>query len=152
MVPLGSSRTNHWRVSTGAADLVRPERPARPAVLEARPKAVTLDLARTAMVVVDMQNDFCHPKGWLAGIGVDVTPARTPIAPLQALLPRLRALDVPVVWVNWGNRPDLMNISPALLHVYDPQGAGTGLGSTPSARPAGPVLVARSAGGMPRRP
>ncbi len=129
MVPLGSSRTNQWRVSAGAADLVRPERPARPAVLEARPKPVTIDLARTAMVVVDMQNDFCHPKGWLAGIGVDVTPARTPIAPLQALLPRLRALDVPVVWVNWGNRPDLMNISPALLHVYDPQGAGTGLGS-----------------------
>ncbi len=37
-----------------------------------------------------------HPQGWLASIGVDVTPARAPIAPLQALLPRLRASGVPV--------------------------------------------------------
>jgi nicotinamidase-related amidase len=76
-----------------------------------------------------MQNDFCHPEGWLAGIGVDVQPARAPIAPLSALLPVLREADVPVLWVNWGNRPDQLNLSPALLHVYDPLGAGTGLGS-----------------------
>ena len=75
-----------------------------------------------------MQNDFCHPEGWLAHIGVDVTPARTPIAPLQRLLPALRGHDVPVIWVNWGNRPDRLNLSPALLHVYKPTGAGVGLG------------------------
>ena len=55
-------------------------------------------------------------------------PARAPIAPLAALLPRLRAAGVPVIWVNWGTRPDRLNLSPALLHVYDPTGAGTGLG------------------------
>jgi len=37
------------------------------------------------------------------------------------LLPGLRAAGVPVVWVNWGNRPDLLNISANLLHVYNPQ-------------------------------
>jgi nicotinamidase-related amidase len=35
---------------------------------------------------------------------------------------------VPVVWVNWGNRSDRLNLSPALLHVYKPTGAGVGLG------------------------
>jgi nicotinamidase-related amidase len=96
--------------------------------MEATPQAIEIDLARTAIVVIDMQNDFCSPDGWLAHIGVDVAGARRPIAPLNDLLPRLRAAGVPVVWVNWGNRPDLLNISPALLHVYNADGRGTGLG------------------------
>jgi len=77
-----------------------------------------------------MQNDFCHPDGWLAHFGVDVAPVRAPIVPLQLLLPALRSHDVPVIWVNWGNRPDKLNLSPALLHVYKPSGAGVGLGDT----------------------
>ena len=40
-----------------------------------------IDPKKTAMIVVDMQNDFCHPDGWLAHMGVDVTPARAPIVP-----------------------------------------------------------------------
>ncbi len=85
-------------------------------------------MSRTALIVVDIQNDFCHPDGWLASIGVDVAPARKPIAPLQALLPALRHQGVPIIWLNWGNRPDRLNLSPSILHVYNPDGTGTGLG------------------------
>jgi nicotinamidase-related amidase len=127
-VVLGPSERNAWRVSGGQADLVRQAAPAKPARLEAEPKDCVIDLARTAMVVIDMQNDFCHPDGWLASIGVDVTPARAPIAPLARLLPALRSAGVAIVWVNWGNRPDRLNLSPALLHVYNPTGTGVGLG------------------------
>jgi len=127
-VTLGPSDRNAWRVSEAAADLVRAARPARPVTLVAEPKSCTIDLARTAMVVIDMQNDFCHPEGWLASIGVDVAPARKPVAPLVKLLPALRRTAVPIVWVNWGNRPDRLNLSPALLHVYNPSGRGCGLG------------------------
>jgi nicotinamidase-related amidase len=126
--PLGPSPRNAWRVSATHADLTRRREPPRPVTVDALPKPVTLDLARTAIVVVDMQNDFCHPDGWLAGIGVDVAPARGPIAPLARLLPALRAAGVPVVFVNWGARPDRANLSPALLHVYDGAGQGRGLG------------------------
>lgn len=125
---LGSAPANGWRVDEAEVDLVRAPRPPRPANVAATPQNLTLDLGRTAIVVIDMQNDFCHPAGWLASIGVDVTPLRAPIAPLTRLLPMLRKASVPVVWVNWGNRPDLLNISPALLHVYKPTGQGTGLG------------------------
>lgn len=125
---LGPSAHNTWRVDDKRADLVRAARPAVPAVLAAEPKGCTIDLARTAMIVIDMQNDFCHPDGWLASIGVDVTPARAPILPLVRLLPALRSAGVPVIWVNWGNRPDRLNLSPALLHVYNPTGVGVGLG------------------------
>jgi nicotinamidase-related amidase len=90
-----------------------------------------------------MQNDFCHPDGWLAGIGVDVEPAREPIAPLRQLLPALRARHVPIVWVNWGTRPDRANLSPALRHVYDPAGVGKGLGD-PLPRVGAHVLQAGS--------
>jgi nicotinamidase-related amidase len=126
--PLGSSERNQWMVSERTADLVRPPIEPRPLTVQTDGKEVTLDLSRTAIVIIDMQNDFCHPEGWLAHIGVDVTPARKPIAPLQRLLPVLRGEGVPVIWLNWGNRPDRLNLSPALLHVYKPSGAGVGLG------------------------
>jgi nicotinamidase-related amidase len=127
-VPLGSAPGNQWHVSTTRADLVRTPIEARPITVETENRTVTFDLARTAIIVIDMQNDFCHPNGWLAHVGVDVTPARRPIAPLTRLLPLLRRADVPVLWLNWGNRPDRLNLSPALLHVYKPTGEGIGLG------------------------
>jgi nicotinamidase-related amidase len=126
--PLGSSVRNRWAVSETHANLVRPPLTARPIAVQADGKSLTLDLARTAILVIDMQNDFCHPHGWLAHIGVDIAPARAPIAPLRRLLPVLRRREVPVIWVNWGNRPDRLNLSPSLLHVYNPTGAGVGLG------------------------
>jgi len=141
--PLGSTPRNRWRVSETAADMVRDVLPPRPLTIDAGSKQVTFDLARTAIVVVDMQNDFCHPDGWLAHIGVDVSPARKPIEPLRRLLPALRAAEVPVIWLNWGNRPDLLNLSPSLLHVYKPSGEGVGLGD-PLPRSGAHVLEAGS--------
>jgi nicotinamidase-related amidase len=129
-VPLGTAPGNQWRVSGGHADLVRTPAKPRPITVEAANRIVTFDLARSALVVVDMQNDFCHPDGWLAHIGVDVAPTRRPIAPLNNLLPLLRRASVPVIWLNWGNRPDRLNLSPALLHVYNPTGDGVGLGDS----------------------
>jgi nicotinamidase-related amidase len=37
---------------------------------------------------------------------------------------------VPVIWLNWGVRPDLLNISPSLLHAHTQDGCGAGLGET----------------------
>ncbi len=128
LLPLGSSGSNSWMVAEGRANLVRQPVLPRPMAVQAQGKVITLDLARTAVVIVDMQNDFCHPGGWLAHIGVDIAPARRPIAPLRRLLPMLRGSDIPIIWVNWGNRPDLLNLSPSLLHVYNPSGMGVGLG------------------------
>ncbi|MGW0043909.1 cysteine hydrolase family protein [Rhodococcus sp. NPDC003348] len=96
--------------------------------LPALPQSLTLDLTRTALVVIDMQNDFCHPDGWLAGIGVDVSGPRAAIAPCAALTAAARSSDVPVAWVNWGNRPDLANLPAGVVHVYDGDGTGGGIG------------------------
>lgn len=128
LLPLGASSRNSWRVNSAQVDMTRPASPVLPLTLRDRDRTITLDLARTAVVVVDMQNDFCHPDGWLGHIGVDVGPARSPIEPLRKLLPKLRAAGMPVIWLNWGNRPDRMNLPPGVLHVYDPDGRSVGIG------------------------
>ncbi|HAG79640.1 MAG TPA: isochorismatase [Cyanobacteria bacterium UBA12227] len=119
---------NAWTVNEAIADLTRPCLTPQPITLTTETKTLRLDLLKSAILVIDMQNDFCHPDGWLAHLGVDVTPNREPIYPLNSLLAKLRSANVPVIWVNWGNRPDLLNISPGLLHVYNPTGQGIGLG------------------------
>ncbi|MBR0795336.1 isochorismatase family protein [Bradyrhizobium jicamae] len=96
--------------------------------INAQPQTVTLDLHRTVLIVVDMQNDFCAKDGWVDHLGVDYSPDRAPIEPLQRLLPVLRAAGVHVIWLNWGNRPDLKNMPPNQLHLYKPKGVGIGLG------------------------
>jgi nicotinamidase-related amidase len=128
MIPLGSAPGNRWRVSRETVDMVRPPATPRPLAATAEPQNIVIDLMRTAILVLDMQNDFCSPHGWLAHQGVDVTPARIPIAPLTALLPALRKVGVPVLWVNWGNRPDRLNLSPSVLHAFKPTGAEIGIG------------------------
>lgn len=134
---------NAWGVNEAVADLTRPPLEPQPITLATETKTLRLDLAKSAMIVIDMQNDFCHPDGWLAHIGVDVTPARQPIQPLQTLLPLLRSLNVPIIWVNWGNRPDLSNISPATRHVYNPSGDGVGIGDA-LPKTGSPVLTVGS--------
>ncbi|XGV94962.1 MAG: cysteine hydrolase family protein [Leptolyngbya sp. BL-A-14] len=130
---------NAWSVNATIADITRPPLDPQLITLSTATKTVRLDLAKAAILVIDMQNDFCHPDGWLAHIGVDVSPARDPIVPLQGLLPVLRTAQVPIVWVNWGNRPDLLNISASVRHVYNPTGEGVGLGDPLPANGA-PVL------------
>ena len=137
--PLGHP-PNAWLVNDQVADISRLADQPRLATVATQTKQLRVDLSKTACLVVDMQNDFCHPDGWLASIGVDVTPARQAIQPLQQLLPQLRQAQVPVVWLNWGNRPDLLNISAGLRHVYNPSGAGVGLGDPLPANGA-PVLT-----------
>lgn len=138
--PIGPNARNRWQASGECADLTRAPLAPRPVIVTAEPKTVRLDLTRSAFIVIDMQNDFLHEDGWLAGIGVDVTPARACIEPLMRLLPALRGAGVPIIWVNWGNRPDLANISPALMHVYDGNAEGKGLGAALGPRRA-PVLT-----------
>lgn len=136
---LGSSPHNRWRVSDTAVNLVREATAPHAVNLPATPQHLTLDVNRSALIVIDMQNDFCRAQGWLASIGVDVSPALAPIAPLPALLPAWRNAGGQLIWLNWGNRPDQLNLSPSLLHVYQPTAQGVGLG-TPLPGTGAPVL------------
>jgi len=143
LVQLGASQPGAWHVNAQVVDMVRKGTGPRPVSVTDSQRQIRFDLNKTALLVIDMQNDFCHPEGWLSSKGVDITPARRPIGPLQELLPVLRNCNVPVVWVNWGNRPDRLNLPPAVLHVYNPDGRGVGLGD-PLPGSGEPVLQAGS--------
>lgn len=57
-----------------------------------------LDPARTALLVVDMQNAFVHDEGTLGASGVKVGPAQATIEPHRRLITACRAAGMPVVW------------------------------------------------------
>jgi nicotinamidase-related amidase len=126
---LGAPRAGYvWQANAREVDMATP--PAKPVPLKitAAPQKVTIDLKRTAIIVIDMLNDFCSEGGWVDHIGGDYRPDRKPIKPLQKLLPALRTVGVPVIWVNWGNRPDLANMPPNQIHIFKRTGTGIGLG------------------------
>jgi len=50
----------------------------RAVTIEARPQAVSIDTARTAVIVVDTQNDFGTKGGMLDRAGIDITGIRRP--------------------------------------------------------------------------
>ncbi|WP_416896448.1 MAG: cysteine hydrolase family protein [Minwuia sp.] len=136
---LGNSPTFYWRVDEKTVDMSMPLPEPRRITIAGEPQSVICDLNRTALIVIDMQNDFCAKDGWVDQLGQDYTPDRRPIEPLNGLIPPLRQAGVPIIWVNWGNRPDLMNMAPNQIHLYKPEGTGVGLGEPLPANGA-PVL------------
>jgi nicotinamidase-related amidase/catechol 2,3-dioxygenase-like lactoylglutathione lyase family enzyme len=57
-----------------------------------------LDPARTALLVIDMQNAFVHDEGTLGASGVDVAPAQATLARSRRLIEACRAAGMPVIW------------------------------------------------------
>jgi ureidoacrylate peracid hydrolase len=113
-VSFGPAAGNAWTLQGDTVNLVRtPPRP-KPVHLPAAPQSVAFDLTRSALVVVDMQNDFCHPEGWFAQKGIATKPMRKPIPVIAKLLPAWRDAGGAVVWLNWGIRADRRNLSPTV--------------------------------------
>lgn len=114
---IGPPGRNAWTVSQGKASLVRRRAVPRAVTLPADPVAAEIDLDRTALVVIDMQNDFCDPRGWFPRHkGVDPAPARALFPAIESLTAGAARAAVPVVWVNWGIRADRANLPPGLLY------------------------------------
>ncbi|MGQ0654607.1 MAG: cysteine hydrolase family protein [Betaproteobacteria bacterium] len=116
MSALGRSPHHRWMVSPSRVSLVRPLVPPRPVDIAAQAKDVQFDAARTALVTVDMQNDFMHDDGWFALRGANRAPLYRPVEPLRRLIPVLRRHGIPIIWLGWGARPDGLDVPPNVLH------------------------------------
>ena len=99
------------------ANLIRPARRSRPVRVAAEPQALVFDAARAALLVIDMQNDFVSPGGWFDSRGIDLRPARGVIAPINRMAAAARKAAIPVIWLNWGNRPDRLNLPHGVLRT-----------------------------------
>lgn len=78
-----------------------------------------LDLAKTAVLVVDMQNAFVDPQGSLAKMGVPVARTKLPIPHILRILDKARAAKVPVVHLRMILRKDFADLG-ILGKVFPP--------------------------------
>lgn len=102
--------------------------------LVAEPFDLDLDLATTALVVIDMQRDFVQPKGFGELLGNDVSLLRDAIEPTRRVLEAARTAGLLVVHTREGHRPDLTDCPPAKLN----RGGKTFIGTD---GPMGRILV-----------
>jgi len=84
----------------------------RRVTIEATPGSLTIDLSETAVLVVDMQNDFGSKGGMFERAGIDIAAIRAAIAPTARALAALRASGVPIIYLKMGFRPDLSDLGP----------------------------------------
>ncbi|OLP20429.1 nicotinamidase [Leptolyngbya sp. 'hensonii'] len=78
-----------------------------------------LDPDRTALVVIDMQNDFCHPEGFCGHeLGADLSAVAAIVPNIQRTIAWAREQGMPVIYTRESHLPDLSDVTPSKKQRY----------------------------------
>jgi ureidoacrylate peracid hydrolase len=104
-----------------AGSLVR-DTSCRVVTLDAQPEPILIDTTRTAVIVVDMQNDFAARGGMLDRLGIDISPIQHAVGPTANVLAAARREGIKIVYLKMGYRADLADLGTPesvnrLLHI-----------------------------------
>ena len=78
--------------------------------VDAKPDPLAIDPARTAVIVVDMENDFAAKGGMFDRAGVDISGAQKAIAPTAKVLAAARQARIKIIYLKMGYRDDLSDL------------------------------------------
>ena len=81
--------------------------------VQAKPEPITIDVERTALIVVDMQNDFGSKGGLFDRAGIDISAIQRVVEPTARVVACARRAGIPVVYIKMGFRPDMSDAGPA---------------------------------------
>jgi ureidoacrylate peracid hydrolase len=76
-------------------------------------------MSKTALIVVDMQNGFCHPDGSLPRLGMSLADVDRAVALSAMAVEQAREADVPVVFTRHVYRPGRADEGPRLIGMVD---------------------------------
>src|SRR5438034_956363 len=78
--------------------------------LNAKPESIAINPARTAVIVVDMENDFVAKGGMFDRAGADISGEQKAIAPTPKVLAAARQAGSKIIYLKMGYRPDLSDL------------------------------------------
>jgi len=87
-----------------------PTRHGRSITLGAKPTPITLDLSKTVVMVVDMQNDFGSKNGMFDRAGFDISIIQQAVPPTAKVLAGARSVGIKIVYLKMGFLPDLSDM------------------------------------------
>ena len=79
-------------------------------MLDAKPEPIAIDPAHTAVIVVDMENDFAAKGGMFDRAGADISGAQKAIAPTAKVLAAARQAGMKIIYLKMGYRDDLSDL------------------------------------------